>query len=308
MFKSLWYFLSAASLASTVLAHGRWRAMWVNDIDFGSYCVRDGTNVDYRYWDDPDLACKDQVSKPAQNLCAVKPGDEVTLEYHLVPRTCTFSNSFVRDHPGPVSIYMAKVTDAKTALGANADWFKVWELGLVATKPKPLWADDIGRDNCGRLTFTVPDIAPGQYLIRGEVIALHFATDTGPNGGAQVFPGCFQLEVGGNGTARPPTVKIPGAYHAQDPGIFFDVKSVESGAVSEYIGPRPYGYTAPPVITTPYTYTATVNTDTLPRTVPTAPVGAPPVPEAPTTPGSPLPSSPAAPAGPQQTRYGQCGG
>lgn len=33
------------------------------------------------------------------------------------------------------------------------------------------------------------------------------------------YMSCFQLNVGGSGTATPSTVNIPGAYAATDPGI-----------------------------------------------------------------------------------------
>lgn len=92
-------------------------------------------------------------------------------------------------------------------------------------------------DNCGHVTFTVPDIAPGQYLLRAEVIgtfvsafqqyvyklvtaALHVASSVG---GAQFYMSCFQLNVGGSGSASPSTVKLPGAYSASDPGILIDI-------------------------------------------------------------------------------------
>ena len=34
---------------------------------------------------------------------------------------------------------------------------------------------------------------------------------------------CFQVNVGGSGTAKPATVKIPGAYKATDPGILINI-------------------------------------------------------------------------------------
>ena len=34
---------------------------------------------------------------------------------------------------------------------------------------------------------------------------------------------CFQLNVGGSGTATPAGVSIPGVYSAQDPGILIDI-------------------------------------------------------------------------------------
>jgi cellulase len=38
-------------------------------------------------------------------------------------------------HHGPVIVYMAKVSDAKTAAGSSASWFKVAEMGLVSNNP-----------------------------------------------------------------------------------------------------------------------------------------------------------------------------
>ena len=39
------------------------------------------------------------------------------------------------DHYGPVQVYMAKVEDATTAVGASAAWFKVAEMGLPSSAP-----------------------------------------------------------------------------------------------------------------------------------------------------------------------------
>lgn len=143
------------------------------------------------------------------------------------------------DHWGPVQAYMAKVDDATTAVGASANWFKIAEMGLPSNSPE-YWATEVLNDNCGHFTFTVPNISPGQYLLRPEVIgesqlircgisaasyqssliALHVA---GSPGGAQFYMSCFQLNVEGTGTGNPPTVKIPGVYSASDPGILIDI-------------------------------------------------------------------------------------
>ena len=48
-------------------------------------------------------------------------------------------------------------------------------------------------DNCGHYTVTIPsDIAPGQYLLRAETIALHTASQPG---GAQFYMSCYQVNV-----------------------------------------------------------------------------------------------------------------
>ena len=80
---------------------------------------------------------------------------------------------------------------------------------------------EVLNDNCGHYTVTIPsDIAPGQYLLRAETIALHTASQPG---GAQFYMSCYQVEITGGGSAKPPTVKIPGAYSASDPGILVDI-------------------------------------------------------------------------------------
>lgn len=64
------------------------------------------------------------------------------------------------------------------------------------------------------------NIAPGNYLIRHEIIALHLGTE---RGGAEFYPSCAQLKIGGNGNGAPAPnelVSLPGAYSDDDPGIF----------------------------------------------------------------------------------------
>ncbi|KAJ6480318.1 glycoside hydrolase family 61 protein, partial [Mycena sanguinolenta] len=67
---------------------------------------------------------------------------------------------------------------------------------------------------------TLPtNIAPGPYLIRHELIALQLATLLG---GAEFYPWCSQIRVGGGGTGVPTDndlVTLPGAYSDTNPGI-----------------------------------------------------------------------------------------
>lgn len=67
--------------------------------------------------------------------------------------------------------------------------------------------------------MSLPDnLAPGDYLIRHEIIALHLADS---EGGAEFYPSCTQVRIGGSGTGTPDsTVTFPGAYNDDDPGIF----------------------------------------------------------------------------------------
>ena len=57
---------------------------------------------------------------------------------------------------------------------------------------------------------------------------------------------CYQVEITGGGSAKPPTVKIPGAYSASDPGILVDIhKELDTyvGAFSAFVRQRPYELT-----------------------------------------------------------------
>ncbi|TFK21123.1 endoglucanase II [Coprinopsis marcescibilis] len=304
-------FATALLFAASAAAHSTWQHIWVNGVDGGTSCLRQAANNNPVAINSPQLACNAATNSP--NVCTIKPGDKVTVEMHAQHNQRSCRNEAIGgNHYGPVLVYMANVADSRTADGASANWFKVSESGMVSNNPV-YWAVQVLNDNCGHYTFTVPDIAPGNYLLRAEVIALHVA---GSAGGAQFYPSCFQLNVVGSGTARPPTVKIPGAYGANDPGVLVNIHQ----QLSNYIipGPRPYGYNAPPIATTRYPTTATWNTALQPSTVPTV---VPPVNQEPQQPppvivtSNPPPATTAPPpvvtsqpAGPLQTQFGQCGG
>ncbi|KAK7961613.1 glycoside hydrolase family 61 protein [Apiospora aurea] len=115
-------------------------------------------------------------------------------------------------HPGTLQFYMAKVPSGQTA--ASFDGSGAVCQGL--------------RD----VTVQIPQcLAPGDYLIRVEHIALHSASSAG---GAQFYIACGQLTVTGSGTKTFSGVSIPGAYKATDPGIMINIYY-----------PVPTSYTAP---------------------------------------------------------------
>ncbi|KAH6897958.1 endoglucanase II [Coprinopsis sp. MPI-PUGE-AT-0042] len=302
-------FASLLFFAATAAAHSTWQQLWVNDVDAGSSCLRKAaSNSPVTSVSSNDMACN--VHSNAQYLCHVKPGDKVTVEMHAQhgDRSCS-NEALGGNHHGPVTIYMAAVSDAKTAAASSASWFKIHETGLIGNNPQ-WWSDDLLNANCGHYTFTIPDVAPGNYLLRAEEIALHAA---GSAGGAQFYPGCFQLNVGGSGSARPATVKFPGAYSASDPGIQINIYQTLNNY--QIPGPRPYGYTAPSPVAGASKPTATWNTGSQPKTNPTyvpaindGPGGSTPAPT--TSVGSNPPPTTTQPStgGPAQTQWGQCGG
>jgi len=75
--------------------------------------------------------------------------------------------------------------------------------------------------NGNTYSTNLPDnLAPGQYLVRHEIIALHLATQMDK---AEFYPSCQQINVGGTGTGVPSQdqlLSFPGAYSDSDPGIY----------------------------------------------------------------------------------------
>lgn len=125
-------------------------------------------------------------------------------------------------HPGPMMVYMSKAPGTAQEYKGDGDWFKIYEMTSSNLTADPIhWAKflDGGIRN---FTFTLPKELPaGQYLMRGESIALHNASIVGE---AQFYIGCAQLEVTGGGSGDPgPTIKFPGGYDPEDPGILVDM-------------------------------------------------------------------------------------
>jgi cellulase len=123
-------------------------------------------------------------------------------------------NPIAKSHKGPISYYLAKVDNAATTGTSGLKWFKVAHEGLSGGK----WAVDNMIAGGGWHYFTMPScIAPGDYLLRVELIALHSA---GTQGGAQFYMECAQIRVTGSGTNTGSNfVSMPAPYSPTDPGV-----------------------------------------------------------------------------------------
>ncbi|THH29747.1 hypothetical protein EUX98_g4437 [Antrodiella citrinella] len=125
-------------------------------------------------------------------------------------------------HPGYLDVYMTPAVPAANseAAGTGQTWFKIWQDAPVFdASSRALTFPSTTED---QFTFTIPASLPsGQYLVRGEQIALHVASTYG---GAQFYIGCAQINVvnGGNGTPGP-LVSIPGVYTGYEPGILINI-------------------------------------------------------------------------------------
>ena len=87
-------------------------------------------------------------------------------------------------------------------------------------------------------TSTIPaSLAPGNYLIRHELLALHQANTP------QFYAECAQLQVTGSGSASPSgdfLASIPGYAPQSDPGIMVDTYMSKA---TTYVPPGPKVWT-----------------------------------------------------------------
>lgn len=158
--------------------------------------------------------------------------------------------------PAAVMIYMARCPSSgcNSWDGAGKVWFKIDHAGLISgTQNAGKWAGDQIVDTLDWTTTVPKNLAPGEYLIRHELLALHQANNP------QFYPECAQLTVTGSGTLVPSSswlVSFPGAYSASDPGVNFNIDSPDAMKATTYPIPGPPVWDgtsgdAPPVQTTP---------------------------------------------------------
>ncbi|KAI0514463.1 glycoside hydrolase family 61 protein [Xylaria bambusicola] len=123
--------------------------------------------------------------------------------------TFTFSLDQAVYHQGPVSLYMSKAPSTAAAADGSGDWFKIYDWGPNFSGGQAQWT------MTGTYTGTIPRCIPsGEYLLRIQSLAIH-----NPGATPQWYVSCGQIKVSGGGSTNPsPTVKIPGAFKASDPG------------------------------------------------------------------------------------------
>ncbi|KAF9876126.1 hypothetical protein CkaCkLH20_06572 [Colletotrichum karsti] len=224
-----------ASMANMVAGHAIFQQLWVNGEDKESTCVRmPASNSPVQDPTSNDMRCNAGAAA-APSTCGVKAGDTITVEMHQHNTRACSEEAIGGAHHGPVMIYLSSVADAAAADGSS-EFFKVFESGYFANNNT--WGNDLINEGCGKQNFVIPsDIAPGDYLLRAETVALHAA---GSEGGAQYYMSCYQLKIESSGTAKPAGVSFPGAYKATDPGLLINIYNT----ISNYVIPGPAVYGA----------------------------------------------------------------
>ncbi|THU82237.1 hypothetical protein K435DRAFT_872541 [Dendrothele bispora CBS 962.96] len=178
--------------------------------------------------DNKNLACG-QDATPATQMADAKSGDKVQIQW-------TSAGSNWIHNVGPMLTYMASCGSGSCADfdASNAKWFKIDEAGANSDGT---W-DQAKLTQGEPATVTIPDgLKSGNYLLRHEIISLQGAAS---EGGAEFYPSCAQLKVGGNGDETPSQddlVSFPGAYHDDDAGIELDVYTNFVASKYQFPGP-----------------------------------------------------------------------
>ncbi|KAF9775268.1 hypothetical protein IL306_006635 [Fusarium sp. DS 682] len=163
---------------------------------------------------DKDFTCN-KGSVPAPNVFKVKAGDEIGLKQ-------AFGGTGMQ-HPGPIQVYAAPIKDATKDSSQDLKWYKIHQAlicksGNAESLRSTAWCSWDEDSVHFKIPSTLPD---GQYLLRGEHIALHGAHD----GQAEFYYACAQVEVTGNSATKIPgtSVSIPGVYKQDDPAVNFSL-------------------------------------------------------------------------------------
>jgi len=220
MFLALYLSLFAVSVLPSVYAHGYMAAVAIDGTWYpgsppannqGPSPIRLVSDISpVKGSDNPDLKCG-LSSQNAEMVVPANPGSVVSFLWRGGGGGAWPHNT------GPVMTYMASCgsTPCDQFDATNASWFKIDQAGQASNGT---WLQAAFLQGTA-YQMTIPSsIPPGGYLIRNEIIALQLAVSVG---GAEFYPACAQLMIGGNGNGQPsPTVSFPGAYSDTDPGIY----------------------------------------------------------------------------------------
>ncbi|KAF9232369.1 glycosyl hydrolase family 61-domain-containing protein [Melanogaster broomeanus] len=180
----------------------------------------------------PDLNCG-TGAQLAKDVASANPGSTVEVLWS----GGTSGISTWPHNTGPIMHYMAKCDGSCSSYdSANAEWFKISELGLQSDGSTWYQAQ---LQSGSPATVTIPStLAAGNYLLRSEIISLQLAMT---EGGAEFYPACIQLSVGGSQTGAATSseeVTFPGGYTDTEAGIL---------TPNIYNPPITYTFPGPPV-------------------------------------------------------------
>src|SRR3569833_2305783 len=164
-----------------------------------------------------DLACNTPHSPPA-TIAQVRAGSQVTFHW----------SKWLYSHKGPLTAWMAPYAGDISKVNVNTlPFFKIADDTMDKNGN---WGTVSMRDKTnGTYTVTIPaDLAPGTYVMRQEIIGIHFAVlvpkkiQRNKKHNQEFYPHCINLNVTGTGTAKPGGVNYPGAYDARGAAFHYN--------------------------------------------------------------------------------------
>lgn len=218
--------LAAASFIGQVAAHGYVPWVRINGTNIPGWDVnKDGyttpqplrivraTKPDSGFISDvtsSDITCSIGNSKlpPGPITASIPAGQTLTVVW----------NTWPVGHYGPILDYMAKcpVAGCSSWKGdSGSPWFKIAQKTYDGEWP----SDKLAKNGFTHNVRIPANIAPGDYILRHEQLALHGASNSM---GAQFYPVCIQLTVTGGGSLNPSGLSFPGTYKQNDKGILFN--------------------------------------------------------------------------------------
>ncbi|CAL1708484.1 unnamed protein product [Somion occarium] len=254
------------------------------------------------------ITCGEGGNVPVASLAEVLAGELVTFNW----------GSWTSSHSGPVMTYIAKCPNGCASFKGDTGnvWVKIDQDQFNPSRTGFEWGENIICMKGNKYSIHIPNIEPGECLLRHEILGLHIA---GNLIGAQFYPNCIQVKVTGSRTKTLPAgIPLPGSYDPHDPGILVQLWQITAMSLN---------YTAPrgPVLLPGGTgdwgveqYGGGAIGSKYPSPT-TGPIGSPSsgpsttVIRNPTTTVQPAPpittsTAPTAPAGPVVQKYRQCGG
>ncbi|TGZ78941.1 hypothetical protein EX30DRAFT_365629 [Ascodesmis nigricans] len=237
----------------TVSAHTRLYAVSINGVDQGIGCdelegdknkeyIRCPPNTDpVKDWGSKDMACNADGEKEADRWLPVKWGDKITFQWGYRKRSKDKSDDMIIDksHKGPVLVYASPAPDG---INQKQSWLKLFH----SAGEGKTWAVEQLIEKKGLHWIEIPQLPPGKYFLRPELIALHngYSKPSRPSN-PQPYMSCVQVEVKeetGKGEAlkaNAETCAFPGGYPTDTSkwkavGLDFDIYTDEKTAVERY--------------------------------------------------------------------------
>ncbi|THC94126.1 hypothetical protein EYZ11_006415 [Aspergillus tanneri] len=236
--------LSHLALLPLVAGHTTFTNLYVNGVNQGDgVCVRMNRDPETASFPiepvtDKAMACGYDGEKAVSRVCPTKGDDLLTFEFREYADGSQ-PGSIEDSHKGPCAVYMKRVNDATADNNAAGDgWFKIWQLDYDTSDGK--WCTEKLIDNNGLISVHVPpDLHPGYYLVRPELLALHASADSPPD--PQFYVGCAQVFVQQGGTAEPRGVHIgEHTYDLDMPALTYNIYQEPLALPYPMFGPEVY--------------------------------------------------------------------